>query len=396
MGKEIELEKGLLENETSLELIEEKSGQDFVSEKRNTHDSSRTSNGIKMLKKKWFFRFRNYFNGERVWVFVLSALSFQTLLIIFLIRILFDFIDDYDLFFQMLSIVFSIVFFAQAAIFCISFLKLRECEENFGLKTELFRVGIALAISHTLKIIDAGTVNWMSHLFFQIFKVHCFNLVIDFFVYLFIVYESLHKVMVNHKPIESPAKVNSEEEFDIILNSEIGLEHFENFLRKEFSIENILFYQDVLEYKKGNLASFEIFDTYIASSAPLQVNLSGQVRNKLRQFFKDRYNRVTLGYNVNHDLEGKAESEQKLESDERRSDPLEIFDAAFYEIRGLMIRDSFMRFKCTPECISVLHAENGKLRKSRFQESALQLKEIMTKGIISSMDALRRSKEDLS
>jgi hypothetical protein len=132
-----------------------------------------------------------------------------------------------------------------------------------------------------------------------------------------------------------------------------GFEAFCKFLEGEFSIENLRFYCDVNNYKsdlaelltesdwKGVAAenAIIIYDVYIASSAPLMVNLrfaiSGQIQN-----FIDR-------------IKMNPESATFQEY-------LTAFDLAQKETFFLMETDSFRRFKVTELFKQVRHQESEK------------------------------------
>ncbi|ORX99094.1 regulator of G protein signaling superfamily [Basidiobolus meristosporus CBS 931.73] len=112
------------------------------------------------------------------------------------------------------------------------------------------------------------------------------------------------------------------ESFDILLNNPALLEQFKMFAAREFSVENIMFYESCLRFRQSAWQSeaaitseaVNIFDKFIAYESPLTINLTGRTRQAIED---------TLGDNVCH---------------------VHMFDEAIEEIKDLMFRNTFPRF----------------------------------------------------
>eukprot|EP01080_Neovahlkampfia_damariscottae_P007279 gene7279-11597_t len=95
-----------------------------------------------------------------------------------------------------------------------------------------------------------------------------------------------------------------ETEFDAFINSKEGKAIFKKFAKKEWSLENILFYEEVEKYKKVWSMKFakkraeEILSNYIEVGSTLEINISGEVRKltkkKIQNFkdYKDDYKNI--------------------------------------------------------------------------------------------------------
>ncbi|KMS65392.1 hypothetical protein BVRB_036450, partial [Beta vulgaris subsp. vulgaris] len=80
-----------------------------------------------------------------------------------------------------------------------------------------------------------------------------------------------------------------------------GFAAFKRHLEKEFAVENLLFWKDVNLFRekcdaddagrlscKSIILSWAIFDKYLCSSAPLEINLPFQLSMKFRNIFANR------------------------------------------------------------------------------------------------------------
>jgi hypothetical protein len=82
-------------------------------------------------------------------------------------------------------------------------------------------------------------------------------------------------------------------EFDAFINTKKGRELFKKYAKKEWSLENILFFEQVEKYKKiwifkiANKRAKEIVETYIEFGSPLEVNLSAEVRKTAKYKVKN-------------------------------------------------------------------------------------------------------------
>jgi hypothetical protein len=93
-------------------------------------------------------------------------------------------------------------------------------------------------------------------------------------------------------------------EFDAFINTKKGRELFKKYAKKEWSLENILFFEQVEKYKKiwifklANKRAKEIVETYVEFNSPLEVNLSAEVRKtakyKVKNFkeFKEGFKNI--------------------------------------------------------------------------------------------------------
>jgi hypothetical protein len=75
--------------------------------------------------------------------------------------------------------------------------------------------------------------------------------------------------------------------FDALINDKKGKEIFKRYSRSEWSLENILFFEDVERYKEcptfklAKRRAAEILKNYILQGSPLEVNISGEIRKTL-------------------------------------------------------------------------------------------------------------------
>ena len=90
-----------------------------------------------------------------------------------------------------------------------------------------------------------------------------------------------------------------ESEFDAFINTKEGKLIFKKYAKKEWSLENILFYEEIEKYKKIKSLKFakkraqELLENYIEAGSALEVNMSGEIRRltkKRIQNFKDHKN----------------------------------------------------------------------------------------------------------
>jgi hypothetical protein len=121
-----------------------------------------------------------------------------------------------------------------------------------------------------------------------------------------------------------------ETEFVAFINTKDGIRIFKEYSKKEWSTENVLFFEEVLKYqqikkfKNAQKHALHIKDSYLEMGSPFEVNLSADVR----KFTKT-----------------KVEELQTRVSD---SNYLSIFDEAMKETKRNM-SDTFARIRHTPE-----------------------------------------------
>jgi hypothetical protein len=84
-----------------------------------------------------------------------------------------------------------------------------------------------------------------------------------------------------------------ENEFEALINDKRGKEIFKIFATKEWSLENILFFEEVEKFKRMKNPkhmknrALDLSMNYIEPGAPLEVNLSGPVRKTVQQRVND-------------------------------------------------------------------------------------------------------------
>ncbi|KAK2167899.1 hypothetical protein LSH36_22g01019 [Paralvinella palmiformis] len=85
--------------------------------------------------------------------------------------------------------------------------------------------------------------------------------------------------------------INWSTSFDALLKDKVGMELFKDFLRTEFSEENVEFWIACEEYKnvksnKLNARAEEIFSDYVAVQAPREINLDSKTRMATRDLME--------------------------------------------------------------------------------------------------------------
>jgi hypothetical protein len=162
-----------------------------------------------------------------------------------------------------------------------------------------------------------------------------------------------------------------QQKFDNLLKSVFQVKRFEQFLRKEMSVENLLFFQDVLAFKNGKISAHDIFQTYISRNASLQINISDQTRRELCLIFNENPNLsqsstadefIFRSYNSNAQS---ISSQRKLScystsnTNKTLKNSTTIFDNAVEQIYRLLLNDSFQRF----------HVQNSTTRSTLFNKN---------------------------
>jgi hypothetical protein len=328
-----------------------------------TSQVSHTSLHLDKLKQDWIVNHRSWFQGENVWSFIVFILVIQ-IAIVYSLPLYHIILGDMT---SALS-VFKYFFCALAVshFFCLLAIlwKVRRVQENFGLVNELTRSNIAFITISFLKVLNAMLDFRMEDGFGIAFSFRAYNALHNSLPLVFIVNESLIKIYratssrANNPLLTSKEKVDVEWEFHLIMAEEEGQKLFADFLKKELSVENILFYLDVERYRNGELEKEELYETYIADSAPLCVNISAKNRKYLVSTLgakadpKNATRSLKLAMIGTFSFKAK-EPEAKVPEPPmpllEGAEALTIFDDAFEEIRNLMIRDSFSRFRTTPE-----------------------------------------------
>jgi regulator of G-protein signaling len=88
--------------------------------------------------------------------------------------------------------------------------------------------------------------------------------------------------------------LSTNKEFDEFLTNKDAKEVFKQFLVREFSVENLMFYTEVQYFKKLTdqeeieETSNQIYETYVQAGAPFEINISADKRSKVEQFVKSK------------------------------------------------------------------------------------------------------------
>lgn len=130
--------------------------------------------------------------------------------------------------------------------------------------------------------------------------------------------------------------------FQEMLETPEGRQQFAQFLRKEFSAENLLFWQEAEAYRRHpspELASY-LYKTFVDVGAPLEVNTPFSTKEEI-----------------------KARLEQGA--------PGDLFEAMQREVYGLMETDSFKRFSESTE-YQDFTKRTMRLKERRYSEAFLQ------------------------
>jgi hypothetical protein len=206
-----------------------------------------------------------------------------------------------------------------------------------------------------------------------------------------------------------------------VLNSPTALDDFINFLRLEFAVENILFLIDCQSFKNRHklknsemvAAALHIYRRYIAENSQCSVNISSKTREKVKKIFDPMANesRLILSMRSTISRVGSADSGKALLADEKsmestsssidlagsikfdnaRDSPASIplssferrpaaygwdgtiFDEAYQEVFELLARDSFTRYKATPDFQKFLNSQQDSTSTSSWKRLAATL-----------------------
>jgi len=127
----------------------------------------------------------------------------------------------------------------------------------------------------------------------------------------------------------------------VIFGNPTLLQAFKQYASSDWSVENVLFYQDVDNFKKLGITTLtgeaicsleqagQIYETYIRGDSLLEVNLPSEIKRDIKR-----------------DI-----TEQRFSVD--------MFDVAQVHIKDLMARDTFVRWRKTPDCKAALTAAFG-------------------------------------
>lgn len=79
----------------------------------------------------------------------------------------------------------------------------------------------------------------------------------------------------------SSSQVLASSEFLEALQNEIFLKAFKDYCQREYNVENLLFWCDVESFRSSHSkpAAVKIYEAYVLPEAPLQINISQQLKN---------------------------------------------------------------------------------------------------------------------
>lgn len=164
-----------------------------------------------------------------------------------------------------------------------------------------------------------------------------------------------------------------------LLSTEMGIQSFTAFLKTEFSVENVLFYKEVQQYRdflptllkegpEGYFRSAEmatsIYRNYVISDSPNQVNLPHRIFSEIDLTLKQIYNIV--GDDEKKDIKKTEKTQKKsvtLAASVDSNKLLHLYDDACRNIYNLMDVDSFPRYKNSPMYTSLVTEWNQEKRK---------------------------------
>eukprot|EP01156_Anaeramoeba_ignava_P018528 Anaeramoba_ignava/a92053_26.p1 GENE.a92053_26~~a92053_26.p1 ORF type:complete len:434 (+),score=71.77 a92053_26:6-1307(+) len=271
-------------------------------------------------KQGFFVRKRHWFTDRRLLIWLII---FNTLVFLFGLFRQFYYSDNYPgrygctvttLYLTGMTVIF--VFFL--TFFLISIWFLRKVRDEFNINNELK----AVSLTWTLLIIPYIIIQWVGYNE-DIFTTTYFQVLWPLVSYIISDVYPLHLSYISSQIITfSTSNVLSS--LKTIIGNERACKHFEEFLVGEFSVENLLFYQDVARFKlltdsdEINSQGKVIFDKYIDPSSVLEVNIDS---NEKQQITKEIVNPYTG-----------------------------IFDKSQESIFMLMERDSYPRFLKSAIC----------------------------------------------
>jgi hypothetical protein len=263
-----------------------------------------------------------------------------------------------------------VTMFVQVCFSYLAIFALRNFSESLEIKKEMKLKAIAFHLLLVLLLIEILSFFHFRNEIENVFGFNIFGLLWSVIpVYLFIyssTYFVVAKILKSKADIEKFCSNTEQEKLLQILETCEGFDRFKSFLEKEFSAENILFWEMVENYKTGSAEANTIYSTFVTNEAPLSINISHNTRNvlihhfstkknglktrffengqnPLIRFFSSKFMKNTSANDTFQQLESpiSASSSVKSTDIEDRS----IFNKAQSEIIRLLANDSFQRFK---------------------------------------------------
>jgi len=282
--------------------------------------------------------------------------------------------------------------------------QLNNVSENFFIKEELYNIGkavVSIGFCETVlftfakKRVDSvdPTITVLVHVLVRFFAMNLALLWITAGHTVRLTY-TWEKVEDNRKledgnilskliPLKPTLNEMREEMFNMLFDEE-GFRVFQQFLVKEFSVENILFWKDAKEFREfarrvevGELQPSEnisldqlwgkvdekgrfVYKSYCSEEAVLLINLPFAIQNKLRATFaagenegamlkrgaSTRFGRRSISLkSPSSQTSAMSVQPQEMSVKQKRRIHSEVFGEAMTEITNLMCSDSFRRFR---------------------------------------------------
>jgi len=246
--------------------------------------------------------------------------------------------------------------------------KLRQVVDGFKIKEELRNTGIVAIVVFIPWIVfnNAKSAKYVND---EVFPFSTFFLLVGVSVTL-----GLSTIWPLYLSYFAPPMIEDAYSSDLstlhgLLQDKVGLASFKQFLTKEFSVENILFYEEIEEYraKKRHKSEIEllgdaqkIYAKYVISDSPFQVNLPDLITKDLEKQLKDIFSAAGSENAVNNSkIETPSKTGATVQTQRAtvtannpymlNRDPPTIFDKAQENIFKLMNTDSFPRYARTDE-----------------------------------------------
>jgi len=282
--------------------------------------------------------------------------------------------------------------------------QLNDVTENFFLKEEIYNIGklvvgiglfVTILFNFLKKKLDAldPTITLIVHILIRFFGPNIMLLWITAgkTIHLSYIWE---KVEDNRKledgnilskliPLKPTLNEMREEMFNMLFDEE-GFRQFQQFLVKEFSVENILFWKEAKEFREfarrvetGELQPSEnvsmdqlwakvdekgrnVYKSYCSDEAVLLINLPFAIQNKLKHIFAAGENDGPLKRGASTRFRGQSASHKNVNAPvvaqavemsvkPKRRIHSDVFAEAMTEITNLMCSDSFRRFRMLDE-----------------------------------------------
>lgn len=406
--------------------------QSMVQHKEQMIDHLKGDVALEEKSSNWFLSRRRYFSAKYLIPLFSLAVVILCLPILLFFAVNQDAVDSSSTSDQCIGhvYIFRYVDLPFGALMLVAFLighqKLKAVREQFYIKEELQHLGmvlvcIAVLISVLVTLDHFGRENGNSLMkdiadfifaFVRYVALLVWVLWISIFQIVYVSYEIERRDLEKIKKISDLDDIVPNRASIEVMRSELlemledgeGYSVFLKVVEQQFSVENLLFWKDVIEFKRMTDPSFishrlselsddkapsrkvtkskatrkeiqdravSIFKTYVAEDAMLLVNLSHAQFEGLRSSFAKIFGRgnatrmsrafsgkVVAGPVMNAPLKRtrseKATMESSLEIPEvvEVEDPMAIgshtFDDALGEITNLMCTDSFRRFRLTP------------------------------------------------